>query len=64
MFGRSSTINPGWLLQLMNGLPRRGLNAMPTFHMIELLDASIRNIPADTLLGGDKTSPIDANWSV
>jgi glycolate oxidase iron-sulfur subunit len=37
--------NPGCLLQLMSGLRRRGLDAMPTFHMVELLDASIRNMP-------------------
>jgi glycolate oxidase iron-sulfur subunit len=37
--------NPGCLLQLMSGLRRRGLDAMPTFHMVELLDASIRNAP-------------------
>jgi glycolate oxidase iron-sulfur subunit len=37
--------NPGCLLQLMSGLRRRGLEAMPTFHMVELLDASIRNAP-------------------
>ncbi|WP_263384355.1 (Fe-S)-binding protein [Granulicella arctica] len=42
--------NPGCLIQLMSGLQRRGLNTMPTFHMVELLDASIRNIPAATLL--------------
>jgi glycolate oxidase iron-sulfur subunit len=41
--------NPGCLLQLMNGLRRRGLEAMPTFHMVELLDASIRNVPVETL---------------
>jgi glycolate oxidase iron-sulfur subunit len=41
--------NPGCLLQLMNGLRRRGLDAMPTYHMVELLDASIRNVP----LGGE-----------
>jgi glycolate oxidase iron-sulfur subunit len=41
--------NPGCLLQLMSGLRRRGLDAMPTYHMVELLDASIRNIP----LGGE-----------
>jgi len=35
--------NPGCLLQLMSGLRRRGLKTMPTFHMVELLDASIRN---------------------
>ena len=37
--------NPGCLLQLMSGLRRRGLDAMPAFHMVELLDASIRNVP-------------------
>jgi glycolate oxidase iron-sulfur subunit len=35
--------NPGCLLQLMSGLRRRGLQTIPTFHMVELLDASIRN---------------------
>ncbi|MGC1461294.1 MAG: glycolate oxidase subunit GlcF [Terracidiphilus sp.] len=54
--------NPGCLLQLMNGLHRRGLKAMPAFHMVELLDASIRGIPAAELLRGDKASPVDANW--
>ncbi len=44
--------NPGCLLQLMNGLRRRGLKEMPTFHMVELLDASIRAIPASDLLAG------------
>jgi glycolate oxidase iron-sulfur subunit len=37
--------NPGCLLQLMSGLRRRGLATMPTYHMVELLDASIRNVP-------------------
>jgi glycolate oxidase iron-sulfur subunit len=32
-------------LQLMSGLRRRGLEAMPAYHMVELLDASIRNVP-------------------
>ena len=41
--------NPGCLLQLMSGLRRRGLQTMPTFHMVELLDASICNIAPDTL---------------
>ena len=54
--------NPGCLLQLMNGLRRRGMKAMPAFHMVELLDASIRGIPVGELLRGDKPSPIDANW--
>jgi glycolate oxidase iron-sulfur subunit len=46
--------NPGCLLQLMNGLRRRGLKTMPAFHMVELLDASIRGVPADQLLRGSK----------
>jgi glycolate oxidase iron-sulfur subunit len=41
--------NPGCLLQLMSGLRRRGLEAIPTFHMVELLDASIRNVSPATL---------------
>jgi glycolate oxidase iron-sulfur subunit len=35
--------NPGCLLQLMSGLRRRGMASMPAYHMVELLDASIRN---------------------
>jgi glycolate oxidase iron-sulfur subunit len=41
--------NPGCLLQLMSGLRRRGLRAIPAFHMVELLDASIRKIPLEAL---------------
>ena len=37
--------NPGCLLQLMSGLRRRNMQAMPAYHMVELLDASIRNVP-------------------
>jgi glycolate oxidase iron-sulfur subunit len=42
--------NPGCLLQLMNGLRRRGAAELPAFHMIELLDASIRGLTVDQLL--------------
>jgi glycolate oxidase iron-sulfur subunit len=42
--------NPGCLLQLMNALRRRGAAELPTFHMVELLDASIRGLTADQLL--------------
>jgi glycolate oxidase iron-sulfur subunit len=45
--------NPGCLLQLMNGLRRRGRKAMPAFHMVELLDASIRGVPASELVSQD-----------
>jgi len=37
--------NPGCLLQLMSGLRRRNMQAVPAYHMVELLDASIRNVP-------------------
>ncbi|MDE3187367.1 MAG: 4Fe-4S dicluster domain-containing protein [Acidobacteriota bacterium] len=53
--------NPGCLLQLMNGLRQRGLKAMPAFHMVELLDASIRGISTTDLLRGDKGPRIEAN---
>ena len=52
--------NPGCLLQLMNGLRRRGMKAMPAFHMVELLDASIRGVSADDLLRGDKNPRLEA----
>jgi glycolate oxidase iron-sulfur subunit len=42
--------NPGCLLQIQAGLRRRGLPEMPTFHMVELLDASIRNLSVDDVL--------------
>ena len=45
--------NPGCLLQLMSGLRRRGLQTMPTFHMVELLDASIRNTSVQKLKEGN-----------
>jgi glycolate oxidase iron-sulfur subunit len=45
--------NPGCLLQLMSGLRRRGEKELPAFHMIELLDASIRGVPAEELLRGE-----------
>jgi glycolate dehydrogenase iron-sulfur subunit len=45
-----ASANPGCLLQLMNGLRMRGLKTMPAFHMIELLDASLRGQSADDLL--------------
>jgi glycolate oxidase iron-sulfur subunit len=43
--------NPGCLLQLISGLRRRGLKTMPAFHLVELLDASIRGIGASDLVG-------------
>jgi glycolate oxidase iron-sulfur subunit len=42
--------NPGCLLQLMAGLRRRGERELPAFHMVELLDASIRGVTAEELL--------------
>jgi glycolate oxidase iron-sulfur subunit len=47
--------NPGCLLQLMNGLRRRGAAELPTFHMVELLDASIRGLSVDQLLHGRRS---------
>ena len=45
-----ASANPGCLLQLMNGLRMRGLKTMPAFHMVELLDASLRGLSAEALL--------------
>lgn len=42
--------NPGCLLQLMNGLRRQGMHAMPAFHMVELMDASMRGLSSEQLL--------------
>ncbi len=53
--------NPGCLLQLMNGLRRRGMNAMPAFHMVELLDASIRGVSVEDLLHGRQAPHHEAN---
>jgi glycolate oxidase iron-sulfur subunit len=53
--------NPGCLLQLMNGLRRRGLKTMPAFHMVELLDASIRGLSAEQLLHDDNARQIEKN---
>jgi glycolate oxidase iron-sulfur subunit len=50
--------NPGCLLQLMSGLQRRGERTMPAFHMIELLDASIRGVTVDSILSGEKSVDI------
>lgn len=36
--------NPGCLLQMMSGMRRRGLKTLPAFHIVELLDASIRGL--------------------
>ena len=48
-----ASANPGCLLQLMHGLRRRGLKTMPAFHMVELLDASMRGISREDLLHSD-----------
>ena len=39
----------------MSGLRRRGERTMPAFHMVELLDASIRGLSADQILSGEKS---------
>lgn len=51
-----ASANPGCLLQLMNGLRRRGLEAVPAFHLVELLDASIQGYSEDQLLSGETQS--------
>jgi glycolate oxidase iron-sulfur subunit len=38
----------------MNGLRRRGERTLPAFHLVELLDASIRGLTADQILSGEK----------
>lgn len=42
--------NPGCLLQLSSGLRRASQKELPAFHMIELLDASIRGITPQQLI--------------
>jgi glycolate oxidase iron-sulfur subunit len=49
-----ASANPGCLLQLTSGLRQRGLKAMPAFHMVEILDASIRGISSEDLLRGER----------
>jgi glycolate oxidase iron-sulfur subunit len=46
-----ASANPGCLIQVTAHL-RRGGRPLPAFHPIELLDASIRGLPADRLLAG------------
>jgi len=46
--------NPGCLLQLMSGLRRARQKELPAFHMIELLDASIRGISPEQLTHAGK----------
>ena len=41
--------NPGCMLQLMASFRRRKLKALPTFHLVELIDASIRNVSSRNL---------------
>jgi glycolate oxidase iron-sulfur subunit len=52
--------NPGCLLQIMSGLRRRGEKSMPAFHMVELLDASIRGLSAQEILRGDKSLSLES----
>lgn len=44
-----ASANPGCLLQLQHILRQRGKEALPAYHLIELLDASIRGVPAEDL---------------
>lgn len=49
--------NPGCLLQLQAGLRRRGEAEIPTFHMVELIDASIRGLSVREFLTRSKRAP-------
>ena len=42
--------NPGCLLQLQASLRRKGHAEMPTFHMIELIDAALRGMSVEDVL--------------
>ena len=53
--------NPGCLLQLMSGVNRQGIAAMPAFHLVEVVDASIRGVSAADLLKGDAASPFQTS---
>jgi len=53
--------NPGCLMQLMSGLRQRGLKEIPAFHMVELLDASIRGVSTEALLQCRKDPRTEAN---
>jgi glycolate oxidase iron-sulfur subunit len=50
--------NPGCLLQLMSALRRNGHAELPTFHMVELLDASIRGLTAEQLLHNQRSASL------
>lgn len=50
--------NPGCLLQLMSALRRNGHQELPTFHMVELLDASIRGLTVEQLLHGKRSAAL------
>jgi glycolate oxidase iron-sulfur subunit len=52
--------NPGCLLQIMSGLRRRGEKALPAFHMVELLDASIRGLGVEAVLRGENSNSSEA----
>ncbi|MFP5227808.1 MAG: (Fe-S)-binding protein, partial [Acidobacteriota bacterium] len=42
--------NPGCLLQLERGIRERGAASIPTFHLVEVLDASIRQVSVEELM--------------
>lgn len=50
--------NPGCLLQIMSSLRRSGQAELPTFHMVELLDASIRGLTTEQLLHGKRSASL------
>jgi glycolate oxidase iron-sulfur subunit len=44
------TSNPGCMLQIQSSLKRMGHAGIPTAHPMEVLDASLRGEPVETLL--------------
>ncbi len=50
--------NPGCLLQIMSALRRLGHAELPTFHMVELLDAAQRGLTRDQLLNSPRTPDV------
>jgi hypothetical protein len=54
---------PKACLQVKRWLRRRGMKAMAAFHLVELLDASIRKVATEDFLCGDKNRRLDANWN-
>jgi glycolate oxidase iron-sulfur subunit len=44
------TSNPGCMLQIQSSLKKMGRDGLPMAHPVEILDASLRGEPVETLL--------------